>query len=124
MSKYAQDFSNAHLRPQYKKIDGHIVEVGKIDLQELYNSLLPSSLDSILKAFLNPEQPVTSDECYEYNSYDSFEDLADMVNDYSEQNGCDDLSFSETLLKMLSKNESSSPVVPADVSEGGDDNEN
>lgn len=122
MSKFAQDFTNAHLRPQYKKIDGHIVEVGKINLQELYNSLLPNSLDSILKAFLNPEQPVTSDECYEYNTYDSFETLADMVNDYSEQNGCDDLSFSEILLKMISQNESSSSDVPADVPEGGDAN--
>lgn len=119
MSKYAQDFSNAHLRPQYKKIDGHIVEVGKIDLQELYNSMLPNSLDSILKAFLNPEQPVTSDECYEYNTYDSFETLADMVNDYSVENDCDDLSFSEILLKMISQKESPSPDVSADVPEGG-----
>lgn len=123
MSKYAQDFTDAHLRPQYKKIDGHIVEVGKIDLQELYNSLLPNSLDSILKAFLNPEQPVTSDECYEYNTYDSFETLADMVNDYSVENGCDDLSFSEILLKMISHKESPSRAVPADVPQGGDSSE-
>lgn len=122
MSKYAQDFTNSHLRPQYKKIDGHIVEVGKVDLQELYNSMLPNSLDSILKAFLDPQQPVTSDACYVYNNDDSFETLADMVNDYSENNGCEDLSFSEILLKMISKEDTSNSQVVPDVPEGGDEN--
>lgn len=116
MSKFKQDFSNSHLRPQYKKIDGHIVEVGKIDLQELYNSMLPNSLDSILSAFLNPVGPSTVDDTITDCSCSSFEELADEVEEFAIKNGFEDLSFSDVLLKMINPNYSSASVTATDSS--------
>lgn len=101
MENFKQSFKESRYRKQYKLIDGHIVEVGKIDLQELYNSMLPNALDSILKAFLEPESlPVSDSIAYESHS-DSFEDLMISVNSYAEENNLTDLSFSELLNRML-----------------------
>lgn len=122
MSKFIQDFTNCHLKSQYKLVDCHIVEVGKIDLQELYNSMLPSSLDSILKAFLDPVDLDSVDSVAVDNSYQSFEDLIDNVNSYAEANNLNDLSFSEILNLMISPKMSDSKVnsnVESTVS-GGD----
>lgn len=102
MSIFSQDFSKSHLKSQYKLIEGHIVNVGQIDLQELYNSLLPNSLDSLLKAFLNPEPISVVDSVVSDNPYQSFDDLLDKVNEYASVNGLEDLSFSEILHKMIS----------------------
>lgn len=128
MSNFSQDFSNAHLRAQYRLIDGHVVEVGKIDLQELYNSMLPNSLDSILKAFLEPSS-VSVDDTVADGSYQSMDDLIDTVNLYAEAHNLGDLSFSEVLMIMVNEGKvqhsgsdvpvADSPDVPgADISVG------
>lgn len=127
MSKFSQDFSNSHLRPQYKKIDGQIVEVGKVDLQELYNSMLPSSLDAILKAFLEPcsVEAVDTDVVPEFSRRDSFEEVADIVDKYALDNGLDDMSFSDVLLHMINSTvepvPSESPSATSD--NGGNSND-
>lgn len=101
MENFKQSFKESRYRKQYKLIDGHIVEVGKIDLQELYNSMLPNALDSILKAFLEPQSlPVSDSIAYETHS-DSFEDLMMSVNSYAEEHNLTDLSFSDLLNRML-----------------------
>lgn len=101
MSKFAQDFSQSFLKAQYKLIDGHLIEIGKIDLQELYNSMLPNCLDSILKAFLEPDNVSVSEDTIIDNPYQSFEDLVDTVNNFAEDNNLNDLSFSEILNIMI-----------------------
>lgn len=100
MSKFSQDFSSARLKSQYKLVEGHIIEVGKIDLQELYNSMLSSSLDSILSAFLNPHVSEVADETV-VCGYNSFDQLVESVNTFAESNGLEDLSFSDVLLRMI-----------------------
>lgn len=115
MSKFVQDFSMAYLKPQYKLVDGHIIEVGVINLQELYNSMLPNSLDSILKAFLEPSSISVSDDCVSENPYQSFEDLVESVNEFAESNCLQNLSFSEILNIMISPKDNSAKVDTSEV---------
>lgn len=125
MSIFKQDFSNARYKRDYKLIDGHLVEVGKIDLQELYNSMLPNSLDSILKAFLEPVASDYADTTVVESHSDSFEDLMMSVNSYAEENNLTDLSFSELLNRMLHNATEVSNLQTPDVeSNEVNDNEN
>lgn len=123
MSNFKQDFSNARYKPQYKLIDGNLVEVGKVDLQELYNSMLPNSLDSILKAFLEPCESQFVDETVVESHSDSFEDLMLQVNSYAEENNLTDLSFSELVNRML-HNATEVPNIETSAVETMEDSDN
>lgn len=104
---YTQDFTGSNIKPEYKynKQTGEIEETGgKIDIQELINSCMETTLEAVLNRFMpvqTEEQIAIAEHTRMTDKLDEMAKLIETANEYKKVYNLDDAMSIQEVYKFI-----------------------